>query len=73
MSGREKTIKTQKMVENIANCSNHISKGSRSIFARQLDRCFYKQDLKMAKIWVKIVPKSLTYDQRDDVEDVYQL
>ena len=41
MSGREKTIKTTKMVENIENCLNHISKGSRSMFSRQLDICFY--------------------------------
>ena len=41
MSGREKPIKTPKMVENIENRSNHISKGSRSMFARQFDLCFY--------------------------------
>ena len=64
MSGREKTIKTPKMVENIENLSNHIDKGSRSMFVRQLDICFYivnkvlTQDLKMTKIWVKYVPKS---------------
>ena len=30
-----------KMVENIANCSNHICKGSGSMFARQSDIWFY--------------------------------
>ena len=56
MSGREKTIKT---AINIENCLNHISKGSRRKFTRQLDICFYivnkvvKQDLRMTKIWVK--------------------
>jgi len=33
MSGWEKTIKTPKMVRNIANCSKHICMGSRSMFA----------------------------------------
>ena len=37
MSGREKTIKTPKTVKNIKNCSDHISKASRSLFARQFD------------------------------------
>ena len=36
MSEQKKTIKTLKMVKNIENCSTHISKGSRSMFARQL-------------------------------------
>ena len=39
--------------------------GLRSMFARQLDICFYivnkvvNKILKMTKIWVKFVPKSL--------------
>ena len=44
------------MVENI---ENHISKGSRSMFARQFDVCFYtvvKQDLKMTDLG-QICPK----------------
>ena len=41
MSGREKTIKTPKMVKNIENCPNHISKVSRNVFASQFDMCFY--------------------------------
>ena len=41
MSGQEKIIKTQKMIKNIENCSIHISKGSRSMFSRQLDKRFY--------------------------------
>ena len=41
MSGQEKTIKTLKMIKNIENCSIHIGKGSRSMFARQLDIRFY--------------------------------
>ena len=59
MFGREK------MVENIVN----ISKGSRSMFARQPDICFYivnkvvKQDLKMTKIWIPKVS-----DKRDDID-----
>ena len=63
MSGLEKAIKTPKIVEN---CSNYISKGSQSMYARQPDIFFYivikviKQDLKMTKIQVKFVPKSLT-------------
>ena len=66
MSGPEKTIKTPKLVENIENCSNNISKGSRIMFSRKLVYAFYivnkvvKQDLKMTKIWVKFVPNSLT-------------
>ena len=65
-SGRKRTIQTQKIVENIANCLNPISKGSRNMFARPPDICFYivnklvKQDVKMTKIWVKFIPKSLT-------------
>ena len=45
---------------------NHISKVSKSMFARLFDMWYYivnkgvKQDLKMEKIWNKIVPKSLT-------------
>ena len=64
MSGREKTIKTPKTVKNIKNCSDHISKASRSLFARQFDIYIYivnkvvKQDLKMTKFWAKPVPKS---------------
>ena len=38
---KEKTIKIQEMVENIANYSKHICKCSRSMFARQPDVCFY--------------------------------
>ena len=38
---REKTIKTPKIVKNIANCSTHISKDSRSMFARQPNIWFY--------------------------------
>ena len=59
MSGQEKTIKAPKMVKNVENYSNLFSKGSRSMFARQLVICFYivnkvvKKDLKIAKIWVK--------------------
>ena len=47
------------MVKNVENCSNLFSKGSRSMFARQLVICFYivnkvvKKDLKIEKIWVK--------------------
>ena len=37
MSGWEKTTKTLKMVENIENCSNRISKGSRSMFPSQFE------------------------------------
>ena len=64
MSGREKTIKTPKTVKNIKNCSDHISKASRSLFARQFDIYIYivnkvvKQALKMTKFWAKPVPKS---------------
>ena len=60
MSGREKTMKTPKMVENIENCSSHVSKDSRSMFTSQPDICFnivnkvVKQDLKMTKIWIKV-------------------
>ena len=36
MSGQEKTIKAPKMVKNVENYSNLFSKGSRSMFARQL-------------------------------------
>ena len=74
MSGQGKTFKNPEMVENIENCLNHISKGSRSMFARQLDVCFnieqkvLKQDLKMTNIWVKCVPKYLTQDQRDYID-----
>ena len=56
---REKTIKTPKMVKNIENCSNHISKASRSMFASQFAMCLYivnkvvKQGLKMKKILAK--------------------
>ena len=32
---------TLKMVENIENCLNHISKGSISMFASQFDMCLY--------------------------------
>ena len=39
MSGREKTIKAPKVVENITNCSNNINKGSRSMFVSQFDMC----------------------------------
>jgi len=59
MSGRENTVKTQKIVQNIAKCLNHISKDSRSMFTRQPDIYFdivnkvVKQDLKMTLIWVK--------------------
>ena len=35
------TIQTEKIVQNIENCSNHISKGSRSMFVRQPDIFFY--------------------------------
>ena len=59
MTRWEKTIKTQKMVENIENCFNHICKGSNKMFARQLDTCLYivnkvvKQGSKMTKIWAE--------------------
>jgi len=49
------------------------------MFARQPDKCFnivnkvVKQDLKMTKIWVKFVPKSLTKDQRDDSDYVSRM
>ena len=47
MSGREKTIKTLNKVENVTNLSNHNSKGSRSIFARQPDMLLHcKQSCK---------------------------
>ena len=36
ISGRE----NPNMFENIENYSNHVSKGSRSMFVRQLDICF---------------------------------
>ena len=44
------------------------------MFAGQLDLCFYlvnkdvKQDLKTTKIWVKFDPKTLTKDERDDID-----
>ena len=69
MSGPEKTIKAPKMVKNVENCSNLFSKGSRSMFARQLDICFYivnkvvKKNLKMTKVWVKgveFLPQTLS-------------
>ena len=66
MSGQEKAIKTPNTVENIENYSNHLGKGTKSMFARQFDIRFYivnkvvKQNLKMTKIWVKFVTKSLT-------------
>ena len=44
MPGREKTTKTPKIVENVLNCSNHISKDSGSMFVRQFDICFYIVD-----------------------------
>ena len=55
--------------KNIENCSNHISKGSRSKFARWPDICFYivntveNQDLEMTKIWIKLIK-----DQRDYID-----
>ena len=54
------------MVEIIIICLNHVSKDSRSVFARQLNVCFYRvskvvnQDLNITKIWIKFFPKSLT-------------
>ena len=66
MSGREMTIKTPKMVKNIENCPNHISKVSRNMSASQFDMCFYivnkvgKERLKNDKKLGKICPKSLT-------------
>ena len=53
MSGPEKTIKTPKLVENIENCSNNISKVQELCFLESLMYAFYivikvvKQDLKI--------------------------
>ena len=41
MSGQEKAIKTPNTVENIENYSNHLGKGTKSMFARQFDIRFY--------------------------------
>ena len=63
MSGQEKTKNGRKY-------GNHFRKGLRGMFTRQLDICFYivnkvvKQDIKMTKIWVKFVHKSLTRGTR---------
>ena len=53
--------------KNVLNCSNHISKDSRSMFVRQLYLYFYivnkvVKQIKMTTIWVKFVPTSLTED-----------
>ena len=63
MSGPEKTIKIPKLVENIENCSNNISKGSRIMFSRKLDVCFLhcNQNCK-ARFENYFVPKCLTLD-----------
>ena len=77
MSGWEKIIKTPKMVKTIENCSNHIGKSSRSMYDRQFDMCVYivnkfvKQE--MTKVWVKFIPKSLTRDQRDDIDYISRM
>ena len=67
MSGREKTIKTPKMVENIKKFSYHNIKGSSRSFPDSLMYAFIysvnkivKQEIKMTKIWVK-VPKFLKF------------
>ena len=58
----------QEKTKNGRKYGNHVRKGLRGRFARQLDICFYivnkdvKQDLKMTKIWVKFVQTSLTKD-----------
>ena len=63
MSGQEKTKNGRKY-------GNHFRKGLRGMFTRQLDICFYivnkvvMQDIKMTKIWVKFVHKSLTRGTR---------
>ena len=63
MSGWEKTTKTLKMVENIENCLNRISKGSRSMFARQPDmilhckqscKARFKNDKNLGNICLKV-------------------
>ena len=78
MSGQEKIIKTSK-IENIENCSSHISKGSRSMYTSQFDMYLYivnkvvNQDLKMTKNWTKFVQTSLTQDQRDDIDYVSRM
>ena len=54
MSGKENIIKTQKMVENIDNKFYIKNK-------------VVEQDLKMTKIWSKIVRKSLSEDQERDI------
>ena len=54
MSGKENIIKTQKMVENIDNKFYIKNK-------------VVEQDLKMTKIWSKIVRKSLSDDQERDI------
>jgi len=75
MSRQEKIIKTSK-IENIENCSSHISKDSRSMYTSQFDMYLYivnkvvNQDLKMTKNWTKFVQTSLTQDQRDDIDYV---
>ena len=62
MSGPEKTIKTPKLVENIENCSNNISKVQELCFLESLMYAFYivnkvvKQDLKITlsqSVWHK--------------------
>ena len=81
ISGREKTTKTPKMVKNIENFSNLISKSSRSMVARQFDRCLYivnkvvNKDLKIIKIWSKFVQTSLTNvaDQKNDIDYVFRM
>ena len=73
MSGREKTIKTPKMVKLFKPYQQGF-KGSISMFARQFDTCLeivnkvVRQDLQMTKIWAEFVPKSLTKGQMDDID-----
>ena len=66
MSAEERCVDRILTVDNNENCSNYISKGLRTMFARQFDICFYivnnivKQDLKMTKILAKTVIQSLS-------------
>ena len=76
MSGWEKIIKTPKKVENIENYVIHIQEvclPDSLIYDFTVVNKVVKQDLEMKKIWVKFIPKSLTRDQRDDIDYISRM